>query len=110
MIQRHAIAETPDDSLVNARQQPWGTLPPETVGLRRIAAARRAVMRALVILSRSAYTSHAELLHHRQHVDDSPSSANEAVLVALTPSRSTRSSAAVSAQRSVVASRTQPVP
>jgi hypothetical protein len=34
-----------------------------------------------VILSRSAYTSRAELLHHRQHVDDSPLLGHEAVLV-----------------------------
>jgi hypothetical protein len=30
---------------------------------------------------RSAYTSHTELLHHRQHVDDSPTLSHEAVLV-----------------------------
>jgi hypothetical protein len=38
-------------------------------------------MRALVIQSRSAYISHAELLHDRQHVDDSLMLGHEAVLV-----------------------------
>jgi hypothetical protein len=38
-------------------------------------------MRARVIRSRVPYTSHAELLHHRQHVDDSPLRGHQAVLV-----------------------------
>ena len=38
-------------------------------------------MSARVILGRSPYTSHAELLHHRRHVDDSPLLGHEAILV-----------------------------
>ena len=71
------MAETPDDSLANAKQEPAA----ETLHKRDDdvkvsdsgeAAARRVVMSAPVTPCRRAYTSHPELLHHRQHVDHSP--------------------------------------